>query len=167
MKFLLTGLTAFLLALSGASAAIVEGSRILQEVNSNCKEVDENGKCTSCYFRSFLKNGNCEVVNGLCKFWNDSGDCTDCYLGYSLSNGACLVSPPSQQPSGSGAMIIQNLDSLCVTGDSNGNCAICSYRSVLQNGKCVLVNGLCQTWDDTAACTSCYAGYKLELGACK
>lgn len=79
--------------------------------------------------------------------------CKTCDAGYSLDNdGTC----------------VEGSDPLCVTTAQDGTCAVCSYRSVRGClGRCIAVDGQCNTWDNTTAlCTSCYGGYKLVCGKC-
>jgi hypothetical protein len=46
-------------------------------------------------------------------------------------------------------------------------CIKCAFRTVLKDGKCLVVSAQCKTWDETSGlCTSCYGGYTLTDGVC-
>lgn len=60
------------------------------------------------------------------------------------------------------------INPLCGSFDSQGNCTSCSPRSYLSAYTiCIAVNPLCQSYSNsTGSCTACYSGYSLSGGEC-
>ena len=116
--------------------------------------------CLACSNNwTFNTNKVCVPVSDFCKNADQNGACTACYNGYDLKNGACIVSESNTaRPSDLG----------CTTWNWASNvCTACSKNWVFNSNKvCVQVNSLCQSYDNTGACTSCYQGYDLSNGEC-
>ena len=95
-------------------------------------------------------------MNDTCREWDPTnGICTSCSAGYILESGLCNNDPTYQDP-------------YCALIGANGLCETCAVKSILlSNGRCLLVNDLCRTWNpNTADCTGCYGGYNLVNGTC-
>lgn len=102
--------------------------------------------------------GLCIAVSDLCRTFSQRGDCESCYKGYELADGNCLLSTD----------LTIAFDVGCGEWDwDNKRCLKCSYRYFLnREGKCEQVSDLCNTFDDSGNCLSCYLGYSLINGEC-
>ena len=138
---------------------IVNPNPFSGESNALCGEW-KGEQCLSCapraYFNSF---GICTPVSDQCQTWDPiDGSCLTCYGGYSLISGACEQSP-----------IAPVSDVGCKTWNAAQDlCLACSHRFFFdgQSKKCTPVSDQCSEWDASGACTKCYDGYDLALGAC-
>jgi hypothetical protein len=54
----------------------------------------------------------------------------------------------------------------CQQWDNSGACTSCYAGYVLNGGKCTQGNSLCQSSNSNGACTTCYSGYVLDNGSC-
>jgi hypothetical protein len=164
-------------------------------VSDQCKTFDLSGLCLSCYQGYNLVGGKCEKapdqapsdagcglwdwnrqqclkcsnnwvfnnkgacipVSDQCNTYDLSGLCLTCYKGYNLVAGKCVLAP-----------IQQVSDAGCGTWDWDKQvCLQCSNRFVFNSQRvCVPVSDNCNQWNSSGACTSCYAGYILNGGAC-
>jgi hypothetical protein len=164
-------------------------------VSDQCKTFNTAGNCVSCYEGYLLNAGKCELapsqkpsdlgcatwdwkkqiclqcsnnwvfnsqnvcipVSDQCATFNLAGNCVSCYKGYVLNAGKCELAPTKQ---------VSDLG--CGTWDWDRQvCLKCSNRFVFNSqGRCVPVSDNCQTWDNSGACTACYAGFILGNGQC-
>ncbi len=122
----------------------------------NCKTF--NGSvCVECskgaVFNPFKV---CIIVDPSCFTYNsDNGACTGCYPGFALSGSICVLSTASTV-----------IDPNCLNYTS-GKCVQCSLRYIIgANGACQNVNPLCNTYNPSGACLSCYPGYGVFNGNC-
>ena len=118
----------------------------------------KNQKCLACSDNWVFNNmGACVPVSDQCKTFNGFGACVSCYKGYNLVMGKCVVAP---------------LEKVTDIGCGKWNwdqkiCLECSVRYVFNAARtCVPVNDNCRAWDQSGACTDCYAGYLLQGGSC-
>ena len=164
-------------------------------VSDQCKTFDKYGACVSCYIGYNLVNGACELapiekpadegcgtwdwknhkclacsnnwvfnqmgkcvpVSDQCNTFDRTGACQSCYKGYNLVQGRCELAP------------LEKVSDLgCGKWDWEKKvCLACSHRFVFNAaGLCVPVNDNCNKWDNSGACTECYAGYMLNQGKC-
>ena len=142
---------------------LVAGKCVLASVqapsDSGCGTWDwKNQKCLQCSNNwVFNTNGVCVPVSDQCNTFDKAGNCLTCYKGYTLVFGKCV------------SALTQNVaDTGCGVWDwDNQVCKQCSNRWVFNvQKKCVPVNDNCQQWNNTGACTSCFAGYLLQGGNC-
>jgi proprotein convertase subtilisin/kexin type 5 len=119
-----------------------------------------NGVCSQCAQSAYFSNGVCVQSNTFCKtFDSTNGACTSCYGGYDLANGDCvLAANPVDNSTVSDPNCAQWNGKVCVQ---------CASDAFFQNGKCVEVDPLCKTWDNTNGnCLSCYKAFNLEGTKC-
>lgn len=134
----------------------------------NCSFI-QGGICYACIDRYYLQNGQCYQVNPGCNNYNpQNGNCNDCRAGYILQGVTCVVQPVNPvNPGGTGGTGLTNSDPNCLQYVS-GVCRMCSQRYYVSPNTrtCVPVNPLCNEYNSSGECTSCYSGYTVSGGQC-
>ena len=115
-----------------------------------------------CSLGAFFNSlGVCSQADSSCKTFDQvTGKCSSCYSGYAVSSdGICIK-----------AAVKDNNDPNCAEWDVNVElCLRCASGSFFNGlGLCEIVDALCKTSNVlSGACTSCFAGYNLDIiGKC-
>lgn len=125
---------------------------LLSTLNPYCKTFNGAGACTNCSDGYYIgSNGICTVANSLCLTYSmTTGACLSCPLGYTLTSGNCITPI-----------------TWCVTY-SGTSCSSCSSPYYVNSaGTCSAASASCATYNmQGGACTSCYAGYRVNGNGC-
>jgi hypothetical protein len=94
---------------------------------------------------------------------NDQSYVSDQYLNYQLPTAATTTSTDT---SATYQIVGATADNYGCAQWTNGVCTQCSYRYIAMSQTCQPVNPLCQTWDNTGKCLTCYTGYEICAEGC-
>jgi proprotein convertase subtilisin/kexin type 5 len=134
------------------------------DADTNCRKIDQSGKCTLCAQTHFLDLQNaCQLIQPIprCLVYesgvsNSKTTCRVCEVGFELGPGDTCINP------------IDNCQTLSAT-DSTCQACQAGFRSFTQGNTCTydIADPNCRSFDPvTGECLGCAQGFSLAAGLC-
>ena len=152
---------------SCSSNFVFNQNNVCVPVSDQCKEHDNQGLCTSCYFGYDLKSGSCLFSESNNARPSDFG-CAD----WDWNNNKCLTCSNWYYFNAEGVCV--PVSDLCHSHDpATGQCTDCFKGFTLDKGVCAPSSPVrpsdlgCGAWDwDNKVCLSCSKNWVMINGAC-
>lgn len=127
----------------------------------NCKSFTSTG-CLECKDGYLLTDAkNCMLKSPLCADYGNGTKCISCQPGFKVQDGLCY--PLAEEE-------VESSDPNCLIADEKNKkiCVKCIFRAYLDinTGACKQVNPLCNEYDASGNCLTCWPGYALSNGTC-